>query len=373
MKYKLITQKVLDAVILSLLKTRLRLLSYKEQIHQNEILYNIKIYYFYPFYFGQTELINLDDYDIHLNFKEQINTSIPMKIKNAVLTRVKCLSLNIDITSKEYPNTDNYYYIIISLKFDRPIDQIKNFNSYIYGIDYSVSISDLKYGYRIRKQYPIIYDILLGKTGYRWSDYYHSLQRFPWLLNYFLSPNLYLNLVNDLLYFFAGLDEICLFDLICKLHLDPTKISPYKSFIHMRYVLKINFIERIPQLEKVLFDKNWKLYDEIICTLNSVHYLRLEFHFANTVFTANHLIKSIENKNYDLFQYIFDHMTQKEVSKEIKMVKEFLLKLSNKFDLHIYKNMLIDIENKEDLLSRPEANDYIFALPELKEIMDDDL
>lgn len=372
MKYKLITQNVLDAVILSLLKTRLRLLSYKEKIHQNEILYTIKIYYFYPFYFGKTELINLDDYDIHLNFKEQINTLIPLKIKNKVLNRVKCSSLNIDITSREYPNVDNCYYITLSLKFDQEINQIKDFNRYIYGIDYSVSISDLKYRYRIRNDYPIIHDILAGQSGYRWVDYYQALQRIPWLLDYFLAPKSYLNLVNDLLYFFAGLDEICLFDLVCKLHLDSTKISPYKSFIHMRYVLKLNFIERIPKLEKVLFDKNWKLYDEIICSLDSVHYLRLEFYLANTKLTVEHLINAVGNKNYDLFQYILDHMTRKELTHEINRIKDFLVSVTNKFDLPLYHKMLTEIEIKEDLLSRPETDDYIFAIPGLNDDMEDD-
>ena len=350
MSYKiktvLLKRNVLEATLLSLLPTRFRLLSYKDLCTNKSVIYTIEIKYYGICYYDQensTDIIkdNIDVKDLD-NLKDYLKINLNKYIK--------CPNMNIIIDNK----IDNRYDINIVLTFNDKGTLPENFVPFVRKIHFSISLYDLTWGYSMRREYPEIYKILCNNPGYTWEQYYTSITRINWLEDYFISPDQYLNVINSLLYYFAGMDEICLFDIVCKLHLNLKKIGQFKSFIHLRYNLKKIFMNDISNIDKLCFEDNWKLSDFHICELNSIHYLKLEYLIYNCNVKIDHLIASINNYNYDMFKYILSLMSKNVLNiniNRIKYILDILLNTTqNDEKKYILNEMSCDINNKDFLL-----------------------
>ena len=238
-------------------------------------------------------------------------------------------------------------YVVVTFILEGGVKINNNYN-------YKPSLNDGLWAMKMRTFYPHIYNILYNKYGYTWRQYYNSVIRFPWLKKYFDNPNIYIDSVISLLHYFAGIDEICLFDIVYKGHVNTYNGAKYKSKLDMRYKMKNKFIKEciepqipvfsmqninknLPQnINKeycMLFDDQFRYEREYIHKLNSVYYLKLELIFDQTNLLGddyiykNLLIKYIEYDSDLLVDYILTYIiTDKKIMKYLGIIYESITK-----------------------------------------------
>ena len=358
MSYKtktiVLKRNVIEATILALLPTRFRLLSYRDLCTTKSLIYTIDIKYYGICYYDQEK--NMDK--LNNKVDEKYIKKLKIDLINNIDKYIKYYRMNIVIDNTIMTRYD----INITLTFDDSGELPNNFTKFIKKVHFSIPLYDLTWGYSMRRDYPDIYTILCNKPGYTWEQYYTSLKRVNWLEDYYNNPKNYLYVINSLLYYFAGMDEICLFDIVCKLHLNLKKIGQFRSFIHMRYNLKRFFMNTIPNIDKLCFDDNWRLSDFHICQLNSTHYLKLEYLIYSNEVKINHLIGSINMYNYELFKFILSMTTKPVLNMNINRIKHILDMLSvatkNIDRMHTINKMIEDINNKDFLFTNDNKLDY---------------
>nr|QBK90174.1 MAG: hypothetical protein LCPAC102_00870 [Pithovirus LCPAC102] len=358
LKTILLKRNIIEAIILSLLPTRLKIISYSELVKINsskfKYIFIVKKFDYIQYdIFSDTENEKNKNDDINFNaYKQNIITNIQKLINQYI----KCYYLKINI-SKNFEYEHNYYNINIRFQLSKNYNiesSTINIQKYIKYIHYSISLMDFTWGYSLKQEYPIIYNILCYKPGYTWKQYYESIKRLSWLDEYLTDPSKYIGVINSLLYYLAGIDEICLFDIVCKLHVnienDNKYNKKYKSILDLRYELKREFINNIPNIDKVLFSIEWRIPIKKIHLLNSIHYLRIEYMICDINFTGDHIIGSIDNNNLDMFKYLLERINKNELNKNINRIIHVLNILKckkNINDVYIIYDML-SIINKYD-------------------------
>nr|QBK89961.1 MAG: hypothetical protein LCPAC101_02440 [Pithovirus LCPAC101] len=254
-------------------------------------------------------------------------------------------------------------YIVVTFILEGGIKINNNYN-------YRASINDGIWGLKMRTYYPHIYKILYNKYGYSWKQYYNSIIRFPWLAPYFYNPNIYIDSIISLLHYFAGIDEICLFDIVYKGHVNIS--TKYKSKLDMRYKMKNKFIIKCiePQIPvfgmqsinttlpnpknkqyHILFDNQFRYEKEYMHKLNYVSYLKLELRFDQMKLMhkdyiySDLLIKYIEHDNDLLVDYLLATIvTDKILIKYLGIIYDSV----SKSNLKERENILTQINNVYD-------------------------
>lgn len=282
---------VVDSIIYSILDSPFRTISLKETV-----VYNSYKYYMEAYNLKNRDLVN----------KENYASSDFLKERSEIIRQEITRFLQCKISSIHVFREDSEIYllkIIVTLTFSP--EQIGT-NQLIHHRLFNYVV-DLSWGIKMKAEYPIIAGYLQTQSGFSWKRYYLSIKRVKWLDSYFQTPKKYLHLIDSLLHYFAGIDEIYLFDIVVKIHLDRNKIGEYSSITAMRYRLKKEFIETIPYFRYVMFDDDWYL-GESICSLNSLHYLRLFTAFELRPFNEEDMKDAIRLKNIDLINYIIEYI-----------------------------------------------------------------
>ena len=213
---------IVDAVILSILSIKqvrhYRIYNVCERKNNKDKIRNIQIKLF------STHTLDKLSYDNPIKIPT-------MKFISSIRNH---LAIDHDYLTVRVVKNGIYLIVTCILNGDIKINNDYNYNAYL-----SDNISGLK----MKLYYPKIYSVLSKKYGYTWDQYYRSIIRFPWLEQYFIFPNKYIDAVPSLLHYFAGIDEICLFDIVYKAHVTLYDNVMCTSKLHMRYKMKNKFIK----------------------------------------------------------------------------------------------------------------------------------
>jgi len=239
----------------------------------------------------------------------------------------------------------------------------------------SATMKDIAIGSKLKYYYPMVYNVLSGKSGYTWEQYYSSILRFPWLELYFTKPNEYINYVPALLEYFAGLDEICLFDIVCKFHVKQLDKTKYKSYLDMRYKLKQVFVDKIVYWDLIRFNQEWRLDYDVLHRLNNMNYIKLEICFGLYSINVNLILGFIMNCNHEAVMYLIDMIHSDTLYYDINKVrniiclsamneihKSLLLKKFSKFEHEFLCDKMNNLKNsKVDSDSNKFENSEVYS------------
>jgi len=314
---------VIDGFILSFLDLNIRLIYYEMSVndyaHIITFTFHIKTI---PFYKGK--------------YRTGKESEIISRVKRHLYNRLKISNITIQFTPSlshiGINNMESKISVIIKFTKEQMLKLMNTSEVKVFLKLYhpTGSIYDISYGIKLRYYYNTIYNVLYEKHGYTWYQYYSSILRFSWLDEYFREPNKFMNIIPSLLEYFAGIDEICLFDIVCKLHIRQLDIK-YKSFIDMRYRLKESFMKKIPNFKILKFKDEWRLNYEDIHLLNNLHYIHLEVCFGSYELSIDTLFGFIGNENLEICQYLLKKIDMMEIYNNSPNIKTSL-SISN-FDI----------------------------------------
>ena len=238
------------------------------------------------------------------------------------------------------------YSISISVELDVSIKPNKKYlipkNELVSPFSSTSILNDMAIGSMVKSKFPKVYNVLCGKPGYMWNQYYTSIMRFSWLHPYFLIPNKYVDCVPALLEYFSGIDEICLFDIVCKFHVRKLDKTKYNSYMDMRFKLKKIFISKIIDLNQLKFDSSWRLHPYESYKLNNINYLELDHTFGERI-NPSTLLGFIGNGNIKAIIYIMEKINKDVLYKNMRNLKNHVL-ISHLADED--KNKILNILNK---------------------------
>ncbi len=328
-----IEYNVVDALILSILDTDLRIVEHTKK--------TVNI--------GDKKLHKYDKAKLRVEFKFDLKlyglykgvrrrpseSDIIKKISNLIHSKLKIDILTIkfyhDLKVLDLHKNTNYN-VCISIILDVSVKSNKNnkthiipINEFINPFSSTSTLKDIAIGAKLKIKYPKVYDVLRGNPGYMWVHYYTSIMRLPWFNLYYLIPNTYVDYVPSLLEYFAGMDEICLFDIVCKFHVKRLDKTKYKSYVDMRHKLKKIFIGKITDINKLKFDQNWRLHPYELYRFNNIKYLKLEYVFGNDEITVSTFIGFIHYNNIEDIIYIINKIRPDILYKNLRNIRNHIL------------------------------------------------
>lgn len=363
----LIKFNVIDSFILSFLDTNIRLIFYDTKLDNYDNIISFEFFIKHiPFYGGI--------------YRRAKDSEIINKVRKQLYRRLNISNTNIRFEpslSKLNYSSKTQSKISIEMKFSK--EQMVQLNDkseakvFLKLYNKNGPLYDISYGMKMKYYYQTIYNVLYGKPGYTWYQYYSSILRFKWLEKYFLNPNDYMNVIPSLLEYFSGIDEICLFDIVCKLHIKKLD-QKYKSFLDMRYRLKEQFMNKILNINILKFQHEWRIYHNDIHQLNNIHYINLEVCFGDYQINVDTLIGFIHNTNLNGCFYLMKKINMHDIYNDISNIKNGLS--VSKFDRK-QKNMFYkELEKVEgEFMSdffRSKNNNLPFDVKEKSLVYDSD-
>ena len=354
----IIVYNVVDALILSILDTDMRMINYEKKIVSIDTQASSKNKKIHKYDKTKLRVIfkfNLKMYGLYSEKRRRPDkSSIIKNISNIIHNKLKVdiltIRFNKNLMLLDLKGNTNYD-ICINIILDISTKLNKNNRRHIIPLNGLISpfsstseLNDIAIGSKVKLLYPKVYNVLSGTPGYMWNHYYTSIMRMSWFNLYFLMPNTYVECVPALLEYFAGMDEICLFDIVCKFHVNKLDKTKYKSYMDMRYKLKKIFIDKIINFDLLKFSKTWRLHPYEVYRFNNVKYAQLEYNFGGDQINVTTFIGFIYNNNIDAAIYIIDKIDPDILYKNLRNIRNHIL-ISNINDNSIILQKLYKFES----------------------------